>query len=504
MNSIMRWNRRATAAIVFSFVLSQTAGAAAKEGRPNILLIITDQQQAGMMSCTGNPWVKTPNLDRLASGGARFEKAYCTNPVCIPSRFSLFTGRMPSVIGMEDNEDARNPVSREILDHAMGTVFRDAGYRTAYAGKMHLPGQQDVLDNVAAYGFEERLAPRDNEGREPAVEACEAFLKTPHDKPFLLVASLINPHDICHLPLRDFMTASNITTNTVDRAAPLALAEVDAAIKFPPGVSEQEFFEKLCPPLPPNHPVPEKELTAYMAAHRDDYLGWTRENYDDRQWRIYRWVYDRLTERVDAQIGRILNALGEAGLEENTLVVFTSDHGEQAGSHRAATKGFLYEESVRIPFLVKWEGVTKPGCVNTDDLVSNGLDLIPTLCDFANIPAPAALRGSSVRPLAEGRTVRDWRRDLVVENNSSRLVRFGSWKYTVGRLEATSSEASKKSSGDQPVREALFDLSGDPGEMHNLASDPAFLPKLREGRSLLKNWYSVRGLKLDPDYIAGE
>jgi len=91
-----------------------------------------------------------------------------------------------------------------------------------------------------------------------------------------------------------------------------------------------------------------------------------------------------------------------------------------------------------------------------------------------------------------------------VENNSSRLVRFGNWKYTVGRPEATPSGASKESSGDQLVREALFDLNEDPGEMRNLASDPAFLHKLREGRSLLKNWYSVWGLKLDPDYIMRE
>jgi len=504
MNVIMHWNCRATAAMVFALFLSSAAGATTKKSRPNVLLIITDQQQAGMMSCTGNPWVKTPNLDRLAADGARFEKAYCANPVCIPSRFSLFTGRMPSEIGMEDNKDMRNPVSKDILDQAMGTIFRDAGYHTAYAGKVHLPGQPEALDNVTAYGFEERLAPGDNEGREPAVGACEAFLKNPHDKPFLLVASLINPHDICHLPLRDFMRASKISTNTVDQSAPLALAEVDQAMKCPPGLSEQEFHEKVCPPLPPNYPVPEKELTAYMSAHRGDYLAWTRKNYSDRQWRIYRWVYDRLTERVDAQIGRILDALKEAGLEENTLVVFTSDHGEQAGAHRAATKGFLYEESIRIPFLVKWKGVTKPGCVNTQNLVSNGLDLIPTLCDFANIPAPAAKRGLSVRPLAEGWPVQDWRRDLVVENNSSRLVRFGNWKYTVGRPEATPSGASKESSGDQLVREALFDLNEDPGEMRNLASDPAFLHKLREGRSLLKNWYSVWGLKLDPDYIMRE
>jgi arylsulfatase A-like enzyme len=102
---------------------------------PNIVLILTDQQHAGMLSCAGNPWVKTPNMDRIAAGGARFERAYCSNPVCVPSRFSMFTGVMPSVIGMEDNSEIENPVPADILFHAMGNIFRRAGYVTAYAGK---------------------------------------------------------------------------------------------------------------------------------------------------------------------------------------------------------------------------------------------------------------------------------------------------------------------------------------------------------------------------------
>lgn len=182
-------------------------------------------------------------------------------------------------------------------------------------------------------------------------------------------------------------------------------------------------------------------------------------------------------------------------------MVFTSDHGEQDGSHHAATKGFLYEESVRIPFLVKWTGVTKPGQVDTEHLVSNGLDLIPTLCDFAGLPVPVALKGASVRPLTEGRQDKDWRRDLVVENNSSRLVRFGNWKYMVGRPDATTPGMLEKSSNRQPVRETLFDLNKDPGEMNNLASNPTFLPQIQEGRRLLKSWYSAQNLKLDPNYI---
>lgn len=491
------WSCVCSASLVFP-CLSTASGATP----PNILVIITDQQQAGMMSCTGNPWVKTPNLDRLAAGGTRFEKAYCANPVCIPSRFSMFTGTMPSAIGMEDNQDEKNPVAANILAHAMGAIFHSAGYLTAYAGKVHLPGQPGVNGNVAAYGFEERLAPEDPEGRDPTVDACVNFLKTRHEKPFLLVASLINPHDICYLALRDFVNASPPSKQNADLMAPLALAEVDAAMKVPAGISEADFYSKLCPKLPENHAVPDKELTAYMATHFDNYLGWTRRNYNDKQWLMYRWVYARLTERVDAQIGRILDALRAAGLEENTLVVFTSDHGDQDGAHRAATKGFLYEESVRIPFLVKWKGVTKPGLVDTGNLVSNGLDLIPTLCDFARIPAPAGLQGCSVRLLTEGRTARDWRKYLVVENNSARLVHSGDWKYMAGRPNTPAMP--ERISAKQPVCEALIDLNTDAGEMNNRASNPLCRAQIQEGRRLLKEWYAAHDLKLDLGYIVGD
>lgn len=486
---------------VLAATLLPKFGKAAATRKPNILLIITDQQNATMMSCTGNRWVKTPNMDRLAAEGVRFERAYCANPVCIPSRFSMFSGALPSVIGMDDNADERNPVAPEILAHAMGAVFHTGGYQTVYAGKVHLPGQPGVLGNVQAYGFQERLAPKDAEGRASTVAACADFLEAKHDKPFLLVASLINPHDICYLPLRDWVRANPPSQKRSRMLHPLALAEVDAALQMPAGVSAQDFYTQYCPPLPANHAVPTKELTTYRAVMHGSYLSWARENYTEQQWRLYRWAYARLTEKADAEIGQILEALRAAGLDENTLVVFTSDHGEQAGAHRGVTKGYLYEESTRVPFVVRWKGVTKAGRVDAEHFVSNGLDLIPTLCDFAGVPAPAALHGRSVRPLAEERAATDWRKYLVVENRRSLLVHTGKWKYMVGHPGTVTPEILEKLSVQQPVREMLIDLEKDPGEMTNLADDPAYHPQLEEGRRLLQKWYAVHNLKLDSAYI---
>ncbi len=462
--------------------------------RPNILLIITDQQAADMMSCAGNRWLKTPNMDRLAAEGVRFERAYCANPVCIPSRFSLFSGVMPSVIGMDDNADEKNPVAPEILSRAMGSVFQAAGYQTVYAGKVHLPGQPGVQGNVKAYGFQDWLAPGDAEGRAPTVQACASFLRTRHEKPFLLVASLINPHDICYQPLREWVQSLPPLDKRSKLISPKALVDLDAALQLPAGVSEQDFFSQVCPPLPANHAIPERELTAFGATKRGGYLDWARQHYTARQWQLYRWAYARLTEKVDAEIGQLLEALRGAGLEENTVVLFTSDHGEQAGAHRAVTKGYLYEESTRIPFIVRWPGVVQAGRVDAEHFISSGLDLIPTLCDCAGVPVPSALKGRSVRPLAEGRAVADWRSFLVVENRRSLLVHTGQWKYMVGHADSAEPPA-------PVVREMLIHLGKDAGELTNLAGDPACRPHLEACRRLLRKWYAAHYLKLDPAYV---
>jgi arylsulfatase A-like enzyme len=155
-------------------------------------------------------------------------------------------------------------------------------------------------------------------------------------------------------------------------------------------------------------------------------------------------------------------------------------------SHRLEHKSVLYDEATRVPFIVSWKGVTKPGLVDTEHLVSSGIDLIPTLCDFANLPQPASLKGRSVRALAEGRTT-PWRDTLVVENGQSRMLRSARYKYVVY--------------GSGARREMLTDMVEDPGEMKNLALDPAFAPVLKEHRRMLKEWYQQNGETLDPKYL---
>ena len=444
--------------------------------RPNILFIFTDQQHAGMLGCAGNPYVKTPALDSLAARGARLERAYCANPVCVPSRLSMMTGVLPSRIGMEDNSGVRLKVPPEILVHTLGRVFRSAGYETAYGGKVHTPM------SVPAMGFD--LVSRDQ--RAGLAEACAEFLRKKHDQPFLLVASFINPHDICYMAIRDFAEKSGTRKGLLDNARP-EMQSLSEALELPPGVSRKDFFARICPPLPANFEIPQGEPEAVLRADARNFRTCARQNWSAEQWRLHRWAYARLTERVDAEIGRVLAALREAGLEENTLVVFSSDHGDMDSAHRMEHKSVLYEEAVRVPLLVSWKGVTKAGLVDREHLVSTGLDLIPTLCDFAGTQSPPELRGRSVRDLAEGREPKSWRDSLVVESGHSRLLRTDRYKYIV------------YDSGSP--REQLIDVAQDPGEMKNLATDPAFADVLKRHRRLLKQWYQDNNETLEEKYV---
>ena len=181
-----------------------------------------------------------------------------------------------------------------------------------------------------------------------------------------------------------------------------------------------------------------------------------------------------MTEQVDAHIARILKALEEAGLEENTLVVFTSDHGNMDASHRLASKSFFYDEAARVPFLMKYKGTIPAKRVDREHFVSTGLDILPTLCDYAGIQPPKTLMGKSLRRIAEAKQVSNWRRYVVSENHSGRMLRSDRFKYCLYK------------SGTP--RESLVDMKKDPGEMKNLASLPGYEKTLEEHRRYLDEW----------------
>jgi arylsulfatase A-like enzyme len=433
--------------------------------RPNILVIVTDQQSATHMSCAGNPYLRTPAMDSLASSGVRFERAYCTDPVCVPSRFSLMTGRMPSEIGLRSNSSTHiDSIPESIKQNGLGHLFKSAGYDVDYGGKVHLPKMkiEDVGFNYICQDEREELA-----------SVCAEYIKQPRENPFLLVASFINPHDICRMAIRDFGGIEH--TKRLKKKS--VEATLDRALQLPDGVSREEFLKDYCPPLPPNFEPQENEPEAInQLITQRPFRKNAREKWTTERWRMHRWAYKRLTEMVDAQIGVVLDALRASGKEKDTLVIFTSDHGDMDSAHRLEHKTTFYDEACRIPFIVSWPGVTSASVVDNQHLISNGLDLIPTLCDFAGIHVPEDLKGLSIRPIVERTEPSSWRDSLPVESEIGRMIVTHRYKYM------------KFDEGKN--NEQLIDIQSDPGEMQNAAHDPENTNVLSQHRILFNETFT--------------
>ena len=442
-----------------SFLATSSSAALAQTGaqRPNILYIMTDQQHWQMMSCTGNRWLKTPAMDSLAASGTSFDLAYSSNPVCVPARTAMMTGRYPSYFEFDGNVPPKHPPQQADLAKAMGHVFREAGYRTVFGGKTHWPKPM-TLDTI---GFEDLT--RDE--RDELAGKAAAFLTEKHDKPFRLVASFINPHDICYMAIDSFRKATAHETmypkSTIERQ------RVNEAQQLPAGVSREEFFARHCPPLPANHGHTSDEPASFSKFQ--SFRGYVRQHWTGEQWRLHRWTYCRLTERVDAEIGHVLSALRRSGLDKNTVVVFASDHGDMDSAHGFEHKSLPYDESARVPFIVSWPGRVPAGKIDRKHLISSCVDLLPTLCDFAGIQPPSGLPGRSIKPLAIGKAPSDWRREVLIEFTGGRTVRGARYKY------------SRWNDG----AEMLIDMENDPGERKNLAPDPTMASVLEEHRRLL-------------------
>ena len=461
--------------LILASAINLKAQEKAKHSKPNIIFITTDQQSAKMMSCAGNQWLKTPAMDYIARNGVRFTRAYCTNPVCSPSRVSMMTGRFAGAfnddIGIQVRENDGSmkipEISDEVRKSTIAAYLKQAGYELIYGGKQHLPKPL----SAEALGFTVIT----NNERDTLAEDAVKVIKARHDKPYYMVVSLINPHDICYMAIRHF--ASSAEEKAIIEQGKIECSTLDRALQKPDGVSEEEFFAKYCPPLPPNFEPQEGEPKAINSLlERRPFRENARENFTENDWRMHRWAYCRLTELVDKQIQAILDALKESGAENNTLVIFSSDHGDMDAAHRMEHKTALYEESANIPFMMMWKGHVPEGKVDTTHLVSNGLDLLPTVCDYAGIKGVADPRGKSLRPLFEGKNAA-WRKTLGVETEIGRMV-VSQDKFKYIKYDAVG------------IEEQLLDLNLDPYEMTQFTNAPEDHAKLIELRkSFEKEWF---------------
>lgn len=406
--------------------------------KPNVLFIITDQQHIDTISGNGCRWTNTPAMDSLCARGVSFAESYSTNPVCSPARSSAFTGRMPCETGVHING---KPIISGIPN--LGQWLGEKGYEAMYAGKWHLPGSfthsipgfKVLTPGVSGHGCI---------GDTSTSYACEHFLRTYRGKkPFCLSAGIFQPHDICQW-LR------------VNKDNPNELVF-------------DELRDEL-PELPANYGIPKNEPQGLVKRRLKDEPA--NGKWGDEHWRYYRWCYFRMIEQLDAEIGRILQALDDTGLAKNTLVILTSDHGEGLGHHSMVRKNFLYDEAAKVPMVVAFPGHTREGVTDKEHLVS-GVDIVPTICDYVGVSAPPKMRGSSMRPLVEGKAT-EWRPFVITEAwQGNRMIRTRDHKLVAYN-------------GDPNVQ--LFDRRRDPGEVNNIAATSADLVKSH--KKILADWES--------------
>ena len=377
--------------------------AASAGSRPNILLIMTDQQRRDSLGCYGNTFTHTPHVDRLAREGARFEQSYTPWPVCTPARATMWTGVYPhahkvieNVYGVENALAAASGIK--------GTLFsalRSAGYATAYFGKWHLgeadPGTFDVWRGFNSAGGHWTEGARDTTYK-PDVQTDQsiAFLEeqASHDDPFLIVQAYYPPHQPYTAPRR-FMYRYR-----------------DLGVPFP----------------------------GYYAA----------------------------VDAIDENVGRILEALDATGKAENTLVIFYSDHGETFNYRRESRNKFVcYDESIRIPFIVRWPGHVAPGSAPGQFM---GLqDLMPTLLEVAGVEPPHPMHGRSLVPLLKAEAPA-WREAYYVENTT--ILGTEGLRILHGRIQRCLRTPEWKLILSEDRSGELYYLKDDPEEELNLYVTP--------------------------------
>ncbi|MHB1461793.1 MAG: sulfatase-like hydrolase/transferase [Armatimonadota bacterium] len=416
---------------------STSAAARAKSNRPNLIFMHTDQQHFQAISGLGCRELHTPNMDRLMKRGVTFADSYSANPVCCPERACWYTGRCSSENGMLSNNHTLNP---DLPD--LGQWFSANGYECFYSGKWHIPGRNPntsfncLTANTSGQG----------QHQDPIVaQTAQSLLQSySGDKPFFLSLGFLQPHDCCYWAF---------THKAVPDQLPFPLTDRDL------------------PKLPKNYAHTQRQpkvVDAHFKGISNMTRGWT-----DMQWRLYMHDYYRMVEEVDAEIGRVLDALEDSKFASNTVVVFTADHGDGLARRKLLQKWWLYDEAVRVPMIISAPGSSEARMDRSH--VVSGLDVAPTLCDYAGIPCIPKARGRSLKPLVEGHPT-EWREFVVSDANiTGRMVRTPEYKFIAYK--------------DDPVVQ-LFDMRRDPWEMTNLADEAKHADTVASLQRALKDWES--------------
>ncbi len=428
------------------------------ETAPNILMIVSDQLSWQALGVYGDKSGSTPTIDSLAKSGVAFERTYTSCPLSMPARAALWTGQYPHTTGVESN--GRNWKQENVSNElpTMGSTFTQNGYSCIHFGKQHDMGALKGFDVVA---LEADTIPdeypeyplsmdsyRDVNTTRKAVEYLSGLGKS--DKPFFCVVDLNSPHDIC------------------------------SYIGHYQGEHENPDFPAVLPELPANFEDPNPEErphpVQYMCCSHvrmQHASKWTAENY-----RHYLAAYYYYANRLDKNVARVLEALAKDGKDENTIIVFVSDHGEGMAAKRMVTKqGTPYDQTTRVPLFFAGKGIDQAKVVGRP-LVNSSLDIFPTLCDLVNIDAPETLPGRSVKDWIYGAPKSDDLDYICVEWTTE-------WGFTVSPFRMIRSDKYKYVKYLEGGAEELYNMDSDPLEVVNLAKDNKYQKILKEHRAYL-------------------
>jgi arylsulfatase A-like enzyme len=454
-----------------SFLLSALGGsvsayAAPRDQQPNILYIMSDDHASHAISAYGSRINRTPHLDRIAAEGMKLNNCFCTNSICTPSRAAILTGQYSNKNGVYTLNDSidgsRDNVAKEL---------QKAGYQTAMLGKWHLKTKPTgfdywkILPGQGVYYDPEFIT---SQGRVKHTGYCTDLIgdftldwlqKRDQARPFFLMCHNKAPHRPWD-PAPKYANLFKDSTipepdNLLDHYA--GKAESVAHVQMKVGENQTETDLKVDRP----------------AGLQGDAL---------RRWGYQYYIKDylRCVQSVDDNVGRLLDYLDTSGLAKNTVVIYTSDQGFFLGDHGFLDKRLMYEESLRMPFLVRYPGSIKAGSTN-DDIVLN-IDFAPTFLDYAGRPAPAEMQGRSFRPSLQGKTPRNWRQAMYyrywMHNDPDHHVpaHYGIRTQTYKLIYYYGKPLGKTGSFPPDTTPAweFYDLSKDKREMVNRYSDPAY------------------------------
>lgn len=453
--------------------------------RPNILILYTDQQRWDALGANGNQHIYTPNLDRLAQEGRNFDQCFVQNPVCMPSRASFLTGQYPSQLGITH---MGVPVPNDIL--TLPRMLKPYGYTCANFGKLHfLPhANRDHRNPHPDYGFDQ-LEISD----EPGVyeDAYRAWVRrgAPDQLDYLSVGlppaakvwyETMGLTDLVKHPTYEFRDDTVGPFPFPGNEAYTHTAFVaDRTIDFLARQSSNQPFLCIAGFYSPHSPwiVPKRYLDLYdpvqlpLPAFAPEIVVQRPANLTEERLRSAKQGYYAMISEVDDYVGRILEELDQRGLSDNTIVVFTSDHGEWLGDHWRFGKGYPGHDAVsRVPLIVRWNESTSEDS-KTHEVSHHfieAVDVLPTLLDYTGIQVPPHLSGRSFYGLLEGTSYTP-RQSALTEFAGWKTLRTERFRYLI------------HSDG----REMLWDLEHDPGGYRNVATDQDYIEILTEHRHLL-------------------